>query len=66
MIPHRESPYDMDSAFHRLYILLFLLSFLVFLLALSYKRKFKAVEFEIGDCEDASVLATMQKVLAAG
>ena len=66
MIPHRESPYNMDFAFHRLYILLFLLSFLVILLALSYKRKFKAVEFEIGDCEDASVLAKMQKVLAAG
>ena len=65
MTPHRESHYNMDSAFNRLYILLFLLSFLVFLLAFSYERKFKAVKFEIGDCEDASVLAKMQKVLAA-
>ena len=48
-----------------LYVGIFMLSFLIFLLTFSYRRKFKATEVGVGDYEDKELMATMQKVFPA-
>ena len=62
---HNEDEFSIDSAFNRLYALLFFLTFLMFLLAFSYKRQFKATELKVGECQDVDVNVRMQKVLVA-
>ena len=57
--------FSISSANNRLYVGLFFLSFLMFLLGFSYKRKFKATEFGVGDYEDVELMVRMQKVFAA-
>ena len=56
--------FHIDSAFNRLYVMLFFMSILVFLLAFSYKRKFNATDLGVDISDDAAVIARMQKVCA--